>query len=316
MQRFQHGLEPLFTAQFYPFLYPPTFLLVLWPLGHLGYEAARVAWAGGTLLLFLFAVLAPKWRPGLLLAALVAPATIVSLIYGQNGFLTAALMIGGLRSVRTRPVLAGVLLGLLAYKPQLAILVPVALVAGGHGRALLAAAATVAVVAASASIAFGPALWREWLDAGAAQWPMVQAFAAGHDQLVPTVTAAAHLLGLDLEAAAAAQLLAALAAAAAVWTCWRRDGGGALAIAAVPTATLLATPYAFVYDLPMVAGAILLIVSEVPLTPPSMLILALALELPQLMFTSPLAILPLGAPVLGMLLWWTVRRSHHCVARA
>ena len=74
------------------------------------------------------------------LSALLAPASLINLLYGQNGFLTAALLVGGIRLAPSRPLSGGVLLGLLAYKPQFGLVVVVALVAARLWRAIFAAA--------------------------------------------------------------------------------------------------------------------------------------------------------------------------------
>ena len=140
LHAFQTGLGIPDENGFYPYPYPPWFLLAVTPLGWLPYPAAALLWRGVTFGGLVLAVGAWRWpRDGqwdraLLLA--VAPACAVSFVVGQNGFLTAALMLGGVRLLPGRPVLGGALLGALAYKPQLAILVPFFLLFGGHWRAL------------------------------------------------------------------------------------------------------------------------------------------------------------------------------------
>ena len=62
--------------------------------------------------------------------ALAFPATFINLFHGQNGFLNAALLGAALLALDRRPVVAGILFGLLSYKPHLGLLVPLALLAG------------------------------------------------------------------------------------------------------------------------------------------------------------------------------------------
>src|ERR1700744_2183526 len=76
------------------------------------------------------------------LAGLAAPAAYVNAMSGQNGAFTAALMGGGILLLEKRPLMAGTLLGALCIKPHLALLVPIALAAGGHWRAFFAAGLT------------------------------------------------------------------------------------------------------------------------------------------------------------------------------
>src|SRR5438105_147271 len=76
--------------------------------------------------------------------------------HGQNGFLTATLLGGGLIFLERRPILAGVLLGLLAYKPQFGLLIPLVLLATGRWTAIAAATVTVLSACSATLIVFGP----------------------------------------------------------------------------------------------------------------------------------------------------------------
>ena len=86
-----------------------------------------------------------------LLLALAFPAVYVNLAHGQNGFLSAALLGGSLLILDQRPKLAGVLIGLLAYKPQFGVLIPLVLIATGRWTVIAAAAATVLITCAAIS---------------------------------------------------------------------------------------------------------------------------------------------------------------------
>src|SRR6201999_1961959 len=87
-------------------------------------------------------------RPETLLIATAFPAVFVNVGHGQNGFLTAALLGGAMQLLDRRPWLAGVLIGLLAYKPQFGVLIPVALLASQRWSSIVAAAATIAALVA------------------------------------------------------------------------------------------------------------------------------------------------------------------------
>ena len=194
MHRFQQALDPLYAESYYPFLYPPIILLLLAPLARLDYEAARLLWTAATLAAFLLAL--PQRQR---LLGLVAPATVWCLVGGQNGLLTAALMIGGARLVPARPMLGGALLGLLAYKPHLALLIPVALVASGSARrwrAVAACGAAATAAAMASAVAFGPAVWMDWLRAQGASWTTIEAYVGDRAGYGPTVTAGLSHLGI------------------------------------------------------------------------------------------------------------------------
>ncbi len=241
----------------YPFSYPPTVLLLLWPIGLLPYLAAYLAWVGVTLPLCVLASCAgARCKASMAAATLLAPSTAICLVSGQSGFLLAALLVGGLRLLPHRPILAGVLFGLLTYKPQFGILVPVALVAAGQWRCIAAACVTTASMIAATTAAFGSIAWETWtrtLPAYAAWFYKVMA----ENPFIPTVVNNLQRLGASQGPARAVQGTAALAAGVVVWRAWRLLPHG-LAVPALLAATCLATPYAFVYDLPMLSSAVFL----------------------------------------------------------
>ena len=103
-----------------PFPYPPIFLLILAPLGGLNRAAAYDVFIGASFVLYLWTSIGGRWRAWPhLVGALAAPATGVNFIFGQSGFLASGLMLGGLNFAERRPIVAGALFGLLAFKPQL-----------------------------------------------------------------------------------------------------------------------------------------------------------------------------------------------------
>jgi len=244
-----------------PFPYPPIFVPVVGLLGMLPYNGAYALFMGATLALYLLAIALPRPQAPLVLMAIAAPSTIVTLVAGQTGFLAGALMIGGIRLAQARPALGGVLLGLLAFKPQYGLMVPVALAAAGAWRCILAAVVTVLLLVVCTSAGFGWHLWADWLA-------YMPAFSAQFERessqllyLMPTLTATLRALGATPGMARPPQLV--LAVLCAIWV-WRacRDGLGPRALLVLATAAFLATPYAFVYDLPLLSGAVLLYVQH------------------------------------------------------
>src|SRR5215470_2325677 len=155
----------------YGWHYPPFFLFIAGALALLPYGLALFVWQAATLELYLFAIRAVlacpcvvggqqlKSDPLWLLLALAFPAVFVNLGHGHNGFLTAALLAFALAMLDRRPLLAGLLFGLLAYKPQFGLLIPLVLVATGRWRTFTAAAATVAALALVTTLAFGADVW-------------------------------------------------------------------------------------------------------------------------------------------------------------
>ena len=88
--------------------------------------------AGGGLVRYLSRTASGDAGPRRAAARAGAPAVFINAVGGQNGTWTAALFGGGLSLLERRPLLAGGLLGLLSYKLQLGLLIPVALLAGRH----------------------------------------------------------------------------------------------------------------------------------------------------------------------------------------
>jgi hypothetical protein len=304
----QLGMDP---ADQSPFPYPPTFMLLLWPLRLLPYEAAHVAWLAGTLALFVWAVWGTCSRSPLgVLGAIVAPASVVNIYCGQSGFLAAALLTAGIRLAATRPIVAGLLIGLLSYKPQLGLLAPIALAAAGLWPAFRAATATVLGLAVAATLVFGWSAWPAWVS-------VLPAYSHWFDQrgpeslkFMPTVMGNLRMAGVSPPIASGAQAIVAIAAAVLVARCFRRNPGR-LAAAALLVGTILATPHAFFYELPMVMAAVILFIeARLEVSPAfsgvEVLILVLAILFPALMWVNGLNLPVSAAPLMllfGLILW-------------
>jgi alpha-1,2-mannosyltransferase len=231
--------------------YPPHLLLFTWPFGLMPYLAAYAAWCIGGLAAFAVAVRAGGIERRNLPFVLLAPAIALNVFAGQNGFFIAALLIGGLSVLDRRPILAGILFGILTVKPQLGLLLPVMLVLTGRWRTIAAAAATAAALVAVTAALFGPHIWIEYLSKiGPQQVHLLQTLSF---HMMPTAFAGMRLMGLPADAAWAVQAAQSAAAlAATVWTFWRRRDG-TLSVALLLTATFLFTPYSYGYDLTVIA---------------------------------------------------------------
>ncbi len=237
-----------------PWLYPPTFLLVVLPLATLPLAFSYLLFVAGGAYAYLRVIgglvgASSMLRRGFWLPVLASPAVLASCILGQNSLLTAALVGGAVCLLNKRPVVAGILIGLLAIKPQLALLIPVALIAGRHMRTLASAAATVAIfVAVSVAVCGWETIPAFLHNVAWARAHLVEGSPAGWLGM-PSVLAAAQLAGLNPAAAYAVQGLAALAAAASVVYVWSRTREAPLRAAVLAAAALLATPYVRHYEL-------------------------------------------------------------------
>jgi hypothetical protein len=174
------------------------------------------------------------------------PAALLGLLLGQSSVLMGALFAAAAMTLERRPILAGACLGLLVCKPQLILLVPLALVAGRRWRAALSAAASAAGLGLASLAVFGPGVFTAWLRLA----PLDLAVLDDPD-LWPKMIGlypALRLLGAGAAVAAAAQSVLACGCAVVVWRVWRRRPAPA-ALAVLAVCDLLATPYAFAYDL-------------------------------------------------------------------
>lgn len=228
-----------------PFAYPPCFLLLAAPFAWLDYPPAAFDWV---LLSFAaYCAALRRWSPQLPWLALSFPPLLVNAITGQAGFLAAALIMAGMALLPKRPFWGGVLLGLLVLKPQLGLVVPLALVSGRELRALGGAAAAAALLIAASLVAFGWVAWQGWFaQANLAAAIASQGLAGWHR--MASVYGALRLAGLPETAALAIHAAVALAAAAGTCLLWRRSAEAGPRAAALAAATALASPYFFVYD--------------------------------------------------------------------
>jgi hypothetical protein len=247
----EHAALPAST-QDYAWFYPPTFYLLVLPLSLMPYLAALIVFLGSTLAAYVAVIwrVVRDWRAMWCLAAFTGLWS--NLLQGQNGFLTAAIAGAALLCMVESPALAGVFVGLLAIKPHLALLFPVALIAGRMWKTMAVAAATTAIFLVTGVVVLGPATLkatigglptaRLMLENGAAPWAAM-----------PTVFAMLRMMHAPVALAYAMHAVVAFAAIAAVWRVWSRCSDWALRGAALMTATFLVSPYILSYDMTWLA---------------------------------------------------------------
>ena len=237
------------------FFNPPPFLLLMVPLSVPPYLVSFVLFQALTLPFWLWIGTRIAGLGGIGTAWLLAvPSVWWVLGLGQNSFLTAGLLGAGLLLLPTRKLAAGVLFGLLCYKPHLGLLIPVALLAGGEWAAMLAAAVTVTACAGATVLLFGVGTWAAFLDM--ARHSVTGAMDSGAVLWAGRIdpTGAFLELGLSVGVARGLWLVSLAAAAGCVALVWRR-GDPAVRAAALAAAIPIAAPFALFYDLILCALA-------------------------------------------------------------
>ena len=241
--------------------YPPPFLFVAAVLAHFPYAVAYAGWALVSFLPYLAAMRAivGRWFGFLLAAAF--PVVFTNTLVGQNGFLTASLIGGTLVLLPRWPVLSGICLGLLSYKPQYGLLFPLVLIAAAQWRIFFTASVVAVLMAMLSWLAFGTESWqafvhwmpmfnKAFLVEGRAPWGKMQSIFA-LTRYFDGPESFAWILQWIMSATVAV-LLALL---------WRsRKVQYPLKAAALAAGTLLVTPYLFLYDEMVLAIAVAFLV--------------------------------------------------------
>lgn len=242
------------------FFYPPPALLVCLPLALAPYFVSLAVWLAATG--FVFYRVLRGYLPSLDPVAFLAfPAVFVNAAHGQNGFLSAALVGGGLLVMDRRPVLAGACFGAMAYKPHLALVIPFALIFARRWTTLIVAAATAASFCLASLIAFGASTWGGFFADASFAGAALQNNLVGNEKM-QSVFAAVRLLHGSLALAWGAQIVAALFAIGALWLLQRLAFRTSAEAPAVVCAGLLASPFVLDYDLTLVAIPLVWLLGE------------------------------------------------------
>lgn len=245
-------------------LYPPAWHMAVAPLGLLSFPAAYLVYSAAAFAAFA-ATIRPLARPlpGGSPLVLAAPAVLIALLLGNMSLLWTAGLAGALGAAAAgQAALAGLLIALLTVKPQLGLLVPVALAAGGHWRVILWALLCTAALLALSTAVMGVGYWRHFFDAMGLMSGLMTTGVVEFKGMM-TWYAMFRTGGAPHAPALTAQVAIALAAAAAVGWVWSRPHASAdLMAAALCAAIPLATPYAYHYEMTLTLAAALFLARD------------------------------------------------------
>ena len=260
---YYHGLaeNSLFGGShgYLAFFYPPPYLLLCFPLALLPYYGALLLWLTTTTAAAVVAIrryfhdFAPDLNPGWI-SLFAFPAVWINLSCGQNGALTLAIFAFGFALLDRRPVLAGVIFGLLVMKPQLALTLPFGLAASAmhapkRWKTIQAAGISAATFCLLAYGVVGRDGYSAFLDNSAyARAALNQGLV--NPAILQSLFAALRVFGTPLAAAYAAQTVLSLTVLGfACHAASTRILSGTALGALLAAATLVVTPFSLDYDL-------------------------------------------------------------------
>ncbi len=311
------------AKEFMIFSYPPNVLPLLAPVGLPPYLLALPLWlALGTAAFFAAALGGwPKRSElGLVVALAASPILWVNLNFGQLGLILAFLFVGALRLLPTRPIAAGVLIGLLTIKPQLGVLLPMTLILIGAWRAFAAATLSGLLLVAASLVFFGVEPWQAWWGGTAQwQWTFLSTTQAFFVTQMTTPFIALRFLGASVDVALAFQGLVAVLVIGATWAVLRGPASWPLKAAVVAFGSVLIAPYVLAYDLAIPLAALVWCLRDggVRASGPATAVVAIVWAIP---FALAIVLQARGIPVaplaVGLCYVWLLREAFVCKARA
>ena len=245
----------LFAGTSGPWLYPPTFLLFLLPLGMVSLNVALAvfSFAGATAYLRSMWAIVRRTEGQALIPAAAFPGFWLALCYGQNSLLTAAAAAAALGAIPTRPILAGVFVGLLSVKPQLGLVFPLALICSRQWRCFAAAALCSVLLWGASAVVLGGEMLPAWVHT--VSW-FKHTWIEHNPEIwrgMPTIYATARRAGASAQLAYLLQGVVAVPACAVTAWLWSATARYELKAAALGCCTLLVQPYLLYYDLAWLA---------------------------------------------------------------
>ncbi len=262
LMAFQHGIIDA-DLGLRLWAYPPPMLFFVWPFAFLSFEGALAAWSALGLAALVLAArhYGFSWVESLILAA--SPASIACLLLGQTGLFVTALVLLAFRPKTARDPLAVAGTAILTVKPQAGFLIPVLWLLRGEWRLILYTCGAILLLVGASVLAFGIESWRAYvLDTVSVIAALERSGSGPFMLMMPSLFMAARLVGI--EGGPALILHFVFAVPVALWLIWRLKTSetNARQDALALVGLTLITPYLHLYDLPLLAAAVLIVLNE------------------------------------------------------
>jgi len=236
--------------------YPPHFWLFTWPLSFFPYLLSLILWSVFSVTVFYKSLELYGLPKQDIIILCLTPAIIICLIGGQNGLISAALILSAFYFKDNRPILAGFLLACLTYKPQMGFLIPLALMLSRDWKVIFWAGVFTVMLIVSSIIIFGTHVWLDYFhNVIPFQMYILENMGRPFNIMVPSIFKSLHNFGVNTDIAMQVQyVLGLLSVLIVIWAFWRvrnRD----LQLALFLTATCMFSPYLVIYDLPILTFA-------------------------------------------------------------
>ena len=249
LEGFLDQREPVTFGWFYP----PYFFFYLYPFSGLK-PLVGYGWFMGLSAALLCSGIYATWPTRATLWALFGFSGLwLNLMIGQNGFLTAGLVVWGLYWLEKKPVLAGIAIGVLSFKPQLGVLFPLVLLAGREWRCLISAMVTVCFLVLTSLLVYGGGVWLAWVQALIRAHQELGQVGLEHLLKVTSFYSWVRQWGGSQTEAEMVQGAVAVGVALCLWKVWRSPVARSSKYALLILGSLMVSPYVLEYDLTWLA---------------------------------------------------------------
>ena len=252
-----------------PFMYPPPMALVVWPLGFFRHAMAVGLWSALQIIAFfplLWLHVQPRGRAFFILAScFMLPFLAANLFSGQSGTLVASLFMAGLYGWRKNRWWAGIWFGAMVIKPQLALLLPLAFLAGAEWKLMGITGLTALLLAGIATCLLGVHIWEDYVVLLGWFSRFAEEALAFFAILATGPFVSLHSIGLPMLPATIIQAVITFGVAGTIiWAFRDKDASRFYARAALLSCgAFLASPYSLVYDSPFLAIAVLALLMRI-----------------------------------------------------